>query len=50
MAPFYGWGSTGSRLEPIRGSSLLSATKFPEIQITDLCGNSGGLFLVYLLK
>ena len=22
MAPFYGWGSTASRLEPLRGGSL----------------------------
>ena len=31
MAPFYGWGSTASRLEPLRGGSLLFTTKFPEI-------------------
>ena len=31
MAPFYEWGSTASRLEPLRGGSLLFATKFPEI-------------------
>ena len=31
MAPFYGWGSTASRLESLRGSSLLLTTKFPEI-------------------
>ena len=31
MAPFYGWGSTASRLEPPRGSSLIFTTKFPEI-------------------
>ena len=31
MAPFYGWGSTASRLEPLRGGSLLFNTKFPEI-------------------
>ena len=41
MAPFYGWGSTASRLdgwgstasriEPLRGSSLLLTTKSPEI-------------------
>ena len=31
MAPFYGWGSTASRLEPLRGGSILFATKFPEI-------------------
>ena len=34
MAPFYGWGSTASRLEPLRGSSLLFTTKFPEISGT----------------
>ena len=28
---FYGWGSTASRLEPLRGGSLLFTTKFPEI-------------------
>ena len=31
MAPFNGWGSTASRLEPRRGGSLLFTTKFPEI-------------------
>ena len=31
MAPFYGWGSSASRLEPFRGGSLLFTTKFPEI-------------------
>ena len=31
MYPFYGWGSTASRLEPLRGGSLLFTTKFPEI-------------------
>ena len=39
MAPFYGWGSTASRLEPLRGGSLLFTTKFPEIpgtHFTDL--------------
>ena len=29
--PFYGWCSTASRLEPLRGGSLLFTTKFPEI-------------------
>ena len=28
---FYGWGSTASRLEPLRGGSLLFTIKFPEI-------------------
>ena len=31
MAPFYWWGSTASRLEPLRGGSLRFTTKFPEI-------------------
>ena len=31
MAPFYGWGSTASRLEPIRGGSLLFTTTYPKI-------------------
>ena len=34
MAPFYGWGSTASRLQPLRGGSLLFTTKFPEISGT----------------
>ena len=31
MALFYGWGSTTSRLESLRGSSLLFTIQFPEI-------------------
>ena len=31
MTCFYGWGPTASRLEPLRGGSLLSTTMFPEI-------------------
>ena len=32
MVPFfYRWGSTASRLEPLRGGSLLFTNKFPEI-------------------
>ena len=31
MAPFYGWGSTALRLEPLQGSRLLFTTKSPEI-------------------
>ena len=31
MTPFYGWGSTASRLEPLGWGSLLFTTKFPEI-------------------
>ena len=31
MAPFYGWGSTASRLESLQEGSLLFTTLFPEI-------------------
>ena len=31
MAPFYGWGSTASRLVPLRGGSLHFATKLSQI-------------------
>ena len=31
MAPFYGWGSTASRQEPLPGGSLLFTTKSPAI-------------------
>ena len=31
MVPFYGWGSTVSRLKPLQEVSLLFANKFPEI-------------------
>ena len=30
MAPFYGWGSTASKLGPLQVGSLLFTTKFPE--------------------
>ena len=39
MAPFYGWGPTALRLEPLRGGSLLFTTKFQEVpgtHFTDL--------------
>ena len=35
IAPFYGWRSIASRLEPLQGGSLLFTTKFPEIPGTD---------------
>ena len=38
MAPFYGWGSTASSLEPLRGGSLLFTTKSPEIPGTHFMG------------
>ena len=31
MAPFYGWGSTASRLQPLQGGSLLFTIQFPEL-------------------
>ena len=31
MTPFYGWGSTNSRLVPLQGGSSLFTTKFPDI-------------------
>ena len=31
MAPFYGWGSTASRLQPLQGGGLLFTIQFPEI-------------------
>ena len=31
MAPFYGWGSTASRLQPLSGGILLLTIQFPEI-------------------
>ena len=31
MVPFYGWGSTASKLEALRGGSLRFTTKSPEI-------------------
>ena len=31
MVPFHGWGSTASRLKPLRGGSLLFTIQFPEI-------------------
>ena len=33
MAPFYGWGSTASRLQPLRGGTLLFTIQFPEITV-----------------
>ena len=41
---FYGWGSTASRLQPLRGGSLLFTIQFPEIceiysKLTLICQN-----------
>ena len=38
MTPFYGWGSTASRLEPLRGDSLPFTTKFPQTPGTHFIG------------
>ena len=35
MAPFYGWGSTASRLEPLRGGNLLFTTNTSKEQILE---------------
>ena len=35
MAPFYRWGSTASRLVPLRGGNLLFTTNFREIPRKD---------------
>ena len=41
MAPFYGWGSTAKRLEPLLGGSLLFTTKFPEFLVLILLTSEG---------
>ena len=44
MDPFYGWGSTASKLEPLRGGSLLFTAKVPDIpgtHFTDLKSMKG---------
>ena len=38
MAPFYGWDSTASKLEPLQGGSLLFTTKLPAIPGTHFIG------------
>ena len=38
---FYGWGSAASRLEPLRGGSLLFTTKSPDIPGTHFTGLEG---------
>ena len=42
MTPFYGWGSTASRLELLRGGSLFFTTRFPEIPGTRHSGFEHG--------
>ena len=43
MAPFYGWGSTASRLVSLRGGSLLFTIKFPDIPGTHFEHGTPGL-------
>ena len=50
MTPFYGWGSTASRLHPLRGGSLLFTTKFPEIPGEKKHENSSECFTYRLEK
>ena len=52
MAPFYGWGSAASRLEPLRGGSLLFTTKFPEVPGTHFIdlGRMKGLVNLFCLN
>ena len=50
MAPFYGWGLTASRLEPLRGGSLSS--KFIKIfeLIKSLCTELFQIFRDKMVK
>ena len=41
MVHFYGWGSTASRLEPLRGGSLLFTTKSQKFLILTLSTSEG---------
>ena len=41
MAPFHGWGSNASKLEPLRGGSLLFTTEFPDILVLILSTSEG---------
>ena len=41
MAPFYGWGSTTSRLEPLRGGSLLFTTNSQKFLVLTLLTSEG---------
>ena len=48
MAPFYGWVSTTSRLQPLRGGGLLFTIQFPEISGTHfiVLGRMKGIFAI----
>ena len=41
MATFYGWGSTASRLEPLRGGSLLFTTSPQKFLVLTLSTSEG---------
>ena len=41
MAPFYGCGSTASRLESLRRGGLVFTIKFPEIPVLILSTSEG---------
>ena len=41
MAPFYGWRSTASRLEPLRGGSLLLTTGSQKFLVLILSTSEG---------
>ena len=41
MTTFYGWGSTVSRLEPLRGGSLLFTTNPEKILVLTLSTSEG---------
>ena len=41
MAPFYGWGSTASRLVPLRGGSVLFTIKFQIFLVLILSTSEG---------
>ena len=47
MAPFYGWGSTASRLQPLQGGSLLFTIQFPEIPGTHFINLEGGILAIF---
>ena len=41
MVPFYGWGSTASRLQPLRGDSLLFTIQSQKFQVLVLGTTEG---------
>ena len=41
IAPFYGWGSTASRLEPLRGGSLLFTRNSQKFLVLTLLTSEG---------